>query len=279
MRVDAHHHLWDLKVRDQPWTVELPGLRQTFDAAELRPHLRRHKIDATVLVQTLARPDETAALLAVAAANPFIAGVVGWADLKVPDISGSLAALQDSPEADRLVGIRHLVQDESDPQWLCRPDVRRGLQAIGAAGLVYDLLLVPEQLPAAVSTAQALPDVQFVLDHAGKPRIASRAFAPWQFEVRRLAKLPNVAVKLSGLVTEAESRTWTVGQLRPYVDTLLDAFGPQRIMFGSDWPVCQLAAGYDEVVDAAEQLTAELSSSEVAQVFGETACRWYGINR
>ena len=276
MRIDAHHHVWDLDVREQPWTAELPALRRSFGIDELRPTLMANEIDATVLVQTICIADETPELLALAHAEPVIAGVVGWIDLTAPDAADQLAMLQDGEGGRRLVGIRHQVQEEPDPRWLCRADVRRGLAAVGEAGLAYDLLVKPQQLASAVDTVRALPDMRFVLDHAGKPAIRDGAMQPWHAELVELARLPNVAVKLSGLVTEAADE-WTLEQLRPYADVMLQAFEPFRIMFGSDWPVCLLAASYREVVAAAQELTAKLSSAERDDVFGETAARWYGI--
>ena len=277
MRIDAHHHVWDLAVRDQPWTAELPGLHRSFDIAELRPSLLAHGIDATVVVQTITVADETPELLALAAREPLVGGVVGWVNLTAPDVADRLAALGSQAGGNRLVGIRHQVQGEPDPRWLCRDDVRRGLAAVARAGLVYDLLVVPSQLTAAVETVAALPELTFVLDHAGKPAIASGSLAPWRSDIRALAALPNVAVKLSGLVTEADHATWTVDQLRPYARTLFDAFGADRVMFGSDWPVCLLAGSYDDVIAAAEVLTGRLDATEQAAVFGRTAERWYRI--
>jgi L-fuconolactonase len=276
VRIDAHHHVWDLDVREQPWTAELPALRRSFGIDELRPTLVANEIDATVLVQTICITDETPELLALADAEPVIAGVVGWIDLTAPDAADQLAMLQDGEGGRRLVGIRHQVQEEPDPRWLCRADVRRGLAAVGEAGLAYDLLVKPQQLASAVDTVSALPDMRFVLDHAGKPAIRAGTMQPWHAELVELARLPNVAVKLSGLVTEAADE-WTLEQLCPYADVMLQAFEPFRIMFGSDWPVCLLAASYREVVAAAQELTATLSSAERDDVFGETAARWYGI--
>jgi L-fuconolactonase len=276
MRIDAHHHVWDLAVRDQPWTADLPGLHRSFDLAELRPSLLAHGVDATVVVQTITVADETPELLALATREPLVAGVVGWVDLTAPDVADRLAVLL--AQSGHLVGIRHQVQGEPDPRWLCRDDVRRGLAAVAAAGLVYDLLVVPPQLPAAIETVAALPELTFVLDHAGKPTIASGGgLASWRSDIRVLAALPNVAVKLSGLITEADHATWTVDQLRPYVHTLLDAFGADRVMFGSDWPVCLLAGSYDDVIAAAEVLTGGLDAAEQAAVFGRTAAHWYRI--
>jgi L-fuconolactonase len=277
MRIDAHHHVWDLAVRDQPWTADPPALRRSFGFAELRPSLVAHQIDATVVVQTVPVADETPELLALAASEPMVAGVVGWVDLTAADVGGRLADLRSQRGGELLLGVRHQVQGEPDPRWLCRPDVRRGLDAVAAAGLAYDLLVVPAQLPAATETVAALPDLNFVLDHAGKPAIASGELASWRADVRALARLSNVAAKLSGLVTEADHATWTIEQLRPYARTVLDAFGADRVMFGSDWPVCLLAGTYDDVIVAAEVLTGSLRAWERAAVFGGTAQRWYRI--
>ncbi|HEX4362032.1 MAG TPA: amidohydrolase family protein [Pseudonocardia sp.] len=280
-RVDAHHHLWDLAVRDQPWTEGLPALRRSFALAELEPELRKEGIDATVLVQTVDVPPETPELLALAAAHPVVAGVVGWADLTAPDVADQLAALRAGPGGRALVGVRHGVQSEADPRWLCRPDVRRGLAAVGAAGLVYDLLVVPAQLPAAVETVRALPGLSFVLDHAGKPNIARGTEADrasWAADVRALGAEHNVVVKLSGLVTEADHGSWTPADIRPYAEQVLTAFGPDRTMFGSDWPVCLLAADYGRVAALASELIEALSPAERDAVLGGTAARWYGLD-
>ena len=279
MRIDAHHHVWDLSVRDQPWTAELPRLRRSFGLADLRPDLEAARIDRTVLVQTVPVAEETPEFLALAAGEgaDVIAGVVGWVELDAPDVAERLAQLQAATGGDRLVGIRHLVQSEPDPRWLARADVRNGVAAVGAAGLVYDLLVRPTQLAAAVEIVHALPEVRFVLDHVAKPPIASGELEPWRTGLRRLAAAPNVAVKLSGMVTEADAERWTVADLRPYADVVLDAFGPARTMFGSDWPVCLLAADYAAVVAAAEELTGELSATERAAIFGGTAATWYQL--
>jgi L-fuconolactonase len=278
-RVDAHHHVWDLAVRDQPWTAELPALRRSFALADLRPHLDGHGITRTVVVQTITVAEETPELLSLAAAEPVVAGVVGWVDLTAPDVPDRLATLRALPGGDALVGVRHQVQEEPDPRWLCRPDVRRGLAAVAAAGLVYDVVITPDQLPATVDTVRALPELTFVLDHAGKPRIRAGELEPWRGHIADLGRCDNVTVKLSGLVTEAGLETWTVADLRPYAQALLESFGPSRMMFGSDWPVCLLAAQYDEVITAAEQLTAQLSQSERDAVFGGTGSRIYGLDR
>ncbi|QXE33702.1 amidohydrolase family protein [Streptomyces sp. GMY02] len=275
MRIDAHHHLWDLAVRDQPWTRDIPALRRTFTTADLRPALDRNAIDATVVVQTVAVAEETPELLALAAADPYVRAVVGWTGLTGPGIADRLAELRELPGGPALVGIRHGIQDETDPEWIARPEVRRGIEAVGAAGLVYELLVRPDQLPAAVRTVRDLPDVRFVLDHAGNPIVGADGLEPWTALLTELAGCPNAAVKLSGLVTRTGADP--AAALRPYADVLLTTVGPGRLMYGSDWPVCLLAAGYDEVLAVAETLTGALSADEREAVFGGTAARWYGI--
>ncbi|UUU36231.1 amidohydrolase family protein [Streptomyces sp. CA-210063] len=279
MIVDAHHHVWDLSIRDQDWITgpELAPLRRDFTLRELEAAARFAGVTATVLVQTITVPEETPEFLALAADSDLVAGVVGWTDLTSPDVADALAKLREGPGGEYLVGIRHQVQGEPDPRWLVRPDVTRGLSAVADAGLVYDLLVTPHQLPAAVEAAARLPELTFVLDHLGKPPIASGELEPWAGEIRRLAALPNTVCKLSGLVTEADWTSWSVADLVPYADTVLDAFGPGRLMFGSDWPVCLLASDYVEVIDVAESLVSAVSLAEDREVFGGTAIRTYGL--
>ncbi|MFJ8927257.1 amidohydrolase family protein [Streptomyces sp. NPDC102364] len=271
--VDAHHHVWDLSVRDQDWITgpELAPIRRTFTLDELAPDLRAAGVDATVLVQTVTVAEETPEFLALAERSDLVAGVVGWTDLTRPDVGDTLERLRELPGGRHLVGIRHQVQGEPDPEWLLRPDVRRGLAAVADAGLVYDLLVLPHQLPACVKAAAEFPELTFVLDHLGKPPIASGELDPWRGDVRALAALPNTVCKLSGMVTEADWAGWTVDGLRPYADTVIEAFGPARVMFGSDWPVCTLAATYQQVVDT----TRELVGGADPHIFGDTARRVY----
>lgn len=277
--VDAHHHVWDLAARDQEWITgdALAPLRRNFALADLEPEARAAGVEATVVVQTVTVPEETPELLALAHGSDLVAGVVGWADLTRPDLDGTLAALRELPGGDGLVGIRHQVQSEPDPQWLLRQDVLRGLAAVAAAELVYELVVLPHQLPAAYTAAALLPGLTFVLDHLGKPPIASGELQPWADGVRRLASLPNTVCKLSGMITEADWNTWTTAVLAPYADIVLDAFGPERVMFGSDWPVCRLAGSYADVVTTALDLTGSLGPAEREAVFSGTATRVYGL--
>jgi len=275
LRIDAHHHLWDLDRRPQPWLTgaALDPIARTFRLDELRPLLAGHGIDATVVVQSSSSLPETRELLAIAAeSGGLVAGVVGWADLTDPGLPEVLASL-----GGPLAGIRHQVQDEPDPRWLTRPEVHAGLRAVAAAGLVYDLLVTPVQLAAAVDTVRALPEVTFVLDHCAKPPIAAGGWEPWAGQITGLAALPNVSCKLSGLVTEADWEAWRPQDVLPYARHVLDAFGPERVMFGSDWPVATLAGRYADVFALAEQAVAALGAADREAVFGGTAARVYGL--
>ncbi len=280
MIIDAHHHLWDPAARDYAWLAAdvLAPIRHAYHVADLRSKTTESGVDGTVLVQTMADLDETVDFLGMADANrDLILGVVGWVDLTDPNVAATLASLREQPGGDRLVGIRHLVQDEDDPAWLARPDVLRGLAEVAAAGLTYDLLVFPHQLEAAITAVTEVRQGRYVLDHAAKPAIASGEREPWAGLLRELATRPNVACKLSGLVTEANWTQWTVDDIRPYADVVLDAFGPNRVLFGTDWPVCELASPYAGVTDLARVLCAGLSEVDRAAVFGDNARTWYQL--
>ncbi len=276
--IDAHHHVWDLSVRDQTWIRggAMEVLRRSFSMDDLRPAAGEAVVAATVLVQTVTDADETPELLALAAADPLIAAVVGWADLTSVSIADDLARLGSMAGAGYLAGIRHQVQSEPDPDWLRRADVVRGLRAVASADLCYDLVLLPHQLPAASYAAAAVPELMFVLDHGGKPQITDGALEPWASAIREFASLPNTACKLSGLVTEAAPGAPTQAFV-PFADVILSAFGAERVMFGSDWPVCLLASTYASVLALAESLVSGLSEAERTAVFAKTAARVYGI--
>ena len=274
MIVDAHHHFWDPRRRDYPWMGdELSPIRRPFAPDDLRPELVQNNVDRTVLVQTVSSLDETREFLEKASQTDFVAGVVGWVDLTDPSVAELIASLRSAKGGDRLVGIRHQVHDEPDASWLLRDDVQRGIAAVGAAGLVYDVLVRTRELPAALATVRAHPEMRFVIDHAAKPRVAGGAWdIAWEMALAPLADEPNVSCKLSGLVTEADWKTWTREQLRPYLERVLDWFGPGRCMFGSDWPVCLLAADYAEVVATMREIV-----GDDEDVFGGTATRTYGL--
>jgi L-fuconolactonase len=284
--IDAHHHVWDLAVRDQPWLSgpAMAAIRRSFSLDDLRPHAAAAGVGATVLVQTVTVAAETPELLALAAADQLVAGVVGWTDLTSPAVAAELDRLAAGPGGEWLAGVRHQVQSEPDPDWLRRPDVIRGLRAVEAAGLCYDLLVLPHQLPAATRAAAAVPGLTFVLDHAGKPRIGGD-LTGWTAALRDLAARPNTVCKLSGLVTEAVpevlpdamSANTVPAAIAEVADVVLSAFGAERVMFGSDWPVCLLASDYAGVTALARSLTDGLSPAERAAVFGETAARAYQL--
>lgn len=278
--VDAHHHFWDPARGHFPWMAgdDMAPLRRVFAPADLEPLLRDCRVDRSVLVQTQSSLDETRDFLALAAATPFVAGVVGWADLTDPGIETTLAALKAGPGGGLLVGIRHQVHDEPDPDWLLRADVRRGLSAVARAGLVYDLLLRPRELPAALATVAAFPDLRFVVDHIAKPMIRRAVLAPWAEAMRGFAPYrDHVWCKLSGMVTEADWRSWTARDLEPYVETAIAIFGTRRCLFGSDWPVCTLAATYAETKAALEECLAPLAPRDRAAIFGTNAVELYGL--
>lgn len=285
--IDAHQHFWDLSAHDQPWLRSDPGLApllRNFTPADLAPLAAASGVAATVVVQTVAEPWETPELLALAAGPGLVAGVVGWADLTAPDIADALAELRELPGGDRLASIRHPVLAEPDQDWLARADVLRGLAAVAAAGLAYDIVGEPRHLPAAVTAATRLPQLTFVLDHLGNPEVSPGASPsgsqPWAGAVSRLAALPNTAAKLSGILgvpAPPGAGAGTVAHIRPYYDFVLSEFGPNRLMFGTDWPPCTLDASYVQVCAAARSLTAGLSDSEQEAIFSRTASRAYRL--
>jgi L-fuconolactonase len=289
--VDAHHHVWDLSVRDQPYLAqpELAPLRRNFVLADLEPEAAAQGVTATILVQTVSAPDETPEMLALAAASDLVAGVVGWVDLEASGAAEAIGALRQRPGGGLLAGIRHPLLTEPDPDWLARPAVLRGLAAVAAAGLVFDVVCEPRQLPAAVAAAAATPQLTFVLDHLGNPDLGGGVHGSWASAFRRFAALPNTVAKLSGILGEpapgeagtagparAGAGPW-VAHMRPFYEIALAGFGPGRLMFGSDWPVSTLTARYADVHAAARALTADLSEPEKSAVFRGTAVRTYGL--
>jgi L-fuconolactonase len=256
----------------------LASIRRPFGPDDLQPLLRANGVDRSVVVQTVSSLDETVEFLATAATTNFVAGVVGWVDMTDPAVGDTLSRLQNGPGGNRLVGIRHQVHDEIDEGWLLRDDVLRGIRAIGHAGLAYDFLVRTREMPAALAVARRFPDIRFVIDHLGKPRIsAGPRDIEWEDAMAPFAGLENVSCKVSGLVTEARWTGWTPDDLAPYIHRGLDWFGPQRFMFGSDWPVCLVAASYEQVVQAARYALAELNPAEVEAVLGGNAASVYRL--
>jgi L-fuconolactonase len=277
--IDSHQHFWDPARFDYFWMTgdAVAPIRRPFGPADLEPLLRENGVDASVLVQALMSVDETRWFMETAAATPFVAGVVGWVDLLAPDVAEVIAELQARPDGATLVGIRHMVQDEPDPEWLLQPEVRRGLRALADAGLAYDLLLKPPQIAAATRLCADLPDVRFVVDHIAKPSIASGDIASWRDLMAPFAHMPHVWCKLSGMITEADWERWTPADLEPYVQQTMEWFGEDRVMFGSDWPVCLLAGSYGQVKAALEDALGPISAETRPKIFGGNAAAFYRL--
>ncbi|MFC5661722.1 amidohydrolase family protein [Kitasatospora misakiensis] len=283
--IDAHHHLWDLAQRPQPWLddPDLATIRRTFSPDDLRAtatqEVAGRRLHSTVVVQCVPDVPETEDLLALAEREPLIDAVVGWVDLTSPAVGDDLDRLLAGPGGGHLRSLRSLVQGEADPEWLQRADVERGLAAVGERGLGYDVLVRSHQLDQAVRLAERLPELPLVLDHAGKPDIAGGELAGWEDGLRRLAAHPQVVCKVSGLITEADHKSWTTADLRPVWDVLLSAFGPDRLMFGSDWPVANLAGGWNRWAATVDELLEGCSADETSAILAGTATTFYRLTR
>ena len=274
-RIDAHHHLWRYRPADFPWIGENMGvLKCDFLPADLAPELAGAGIHGTVVVQACQTLDETEWLLSVAKDSKFIKGVVGWAPIAGPTFPECLERLRTHAS---LKGLRHIIQDEPDPRFMQREDFNRGVSALADTGLVYDLLVFEKQLPSALEFVDRHPRQIFVLDHIGKPRIKDALMEPWRGHIFEMARRKNVYCKLSGVVTEAHWSNWSFDELRPYLDAVFEAFGPSRLMAGSDWPVCLLATGYGAWFETLNKFTGALSESERELIFGSVAADVYHL--
>lgn len=269
MQVDAHQHFWSYDEERYPWIVEngLDALRRDFLPADLRPLLDAHGVRSTIAVQACHTVEETEWLLALSAEHPWIVGVVGWVDLAAGDVDGQVARLRELPGGDRLVGIRHVIQDEPDG-FMDDESFRRGVRRLGDLDLAYDLLIYERQSEEAVRFCEALDGQRIVLDHIGKPRIKDGLMEPWGTAMGRLAGLGHVSVKLSGMVTEASWGSWKLGDLEPYIERTFETFGEDRVMFGSDWPVCTLAADYGSVLRVAAPWTSNHGGKAAETAYG-----------
>jgi len=275
MRLDAHMHFWRYTAPEYAWIdATMAPLQRDFMPEDAWPEMQRAGIDACVAVQVRQTLEETRWLLTLADEHPFIAGVVGWVDLR----SGDLDEQIESVKHPKLIGVRHIVQAEPD-DFLFDEYFRRGVAALGRHGLAYDILIYARQLPAAIDFASGLPDGRFVLDHLGKPDIRAGGFDAWRLDLDRMAALPNVVAKLSGLVTEADWKRWTIEELHRYVNAAIDRFGPDRLMIGSDWPVCTLAGQYDEVLDVVRTAISGRPAEEQDAILGGTARRFWNLTR
>ena len=278
MRIDAHQHFWqrsepfDFRWLDKP---EHRPICRDFLPADLEPLLRAAGIQRSIFVQTQHDVQENRWALGLADQHDFIAGVVGWIDLASPACEEQFAEFRRNP---KFVGVRHITQDEPDDDFIVRPDILRGLKVLEKHGVPFDLLFYAKHLRHAAALGRLLPELPMVIDHLSKPRIRERRFDDWHAELRAAAACPNIYCKISGIVTEAEWHRWTVADLRPYVDAALDCFGPERLMFGSDWPVCELAATYGEWHAAVGEMLGGLSPTERDRILGETARRFYRLS-
>jgi L-fuconolactonase len=274
MRIDAHHHFWEIGRYTYPWMDESSRIWRHFGPTDFEPLLKEHRIDRSILVQTICSVPETRWFLELAERHEFLGGVVGWVDLADPDVSGTLEEFMRHP---KFAGIRHPVHDELNARWLLRPDVQAGLGALERRKIPYDLLIRAEHLQLSLEVARKFPELPLVIDHVAKPDIRHQAWENWAPGMKALAECPNVCCKLSGMITEADGERWKPEDLKPYIRHVLDCFGPDRLMFGSDWPVCLLAGSYDRMMEALEVNVSDLKWKEREAIFGETAARFYQV--
>jgi L-fuconolactonase len=277
--IDAHHHVWDPDRGDYPWmTGPVLPIRRVFTPDDMRPLLAPAGVQKTILVQTWSSLDESRAFLRLAEATDFIAGVVAWVDLTASDVAAQIDALLAGPGGKWLVGVRHQVHDEPDARWLWRADVRRGLAEVATRGLVYDLLVRPRELPAALETVRAFPTLRFVIDHIAKPEIAKAGFDLWSPLLQPFGDEANIWCKLSGMVTEADWANWRPADIAPYIAETLRIFGPKRCLMGSDWPVSLLAADYQRTISLVRDAIARLPEADQRAVLWDSAAHVYRLN-
>jgi L-fuconolactonase len=275
MKIDSHQHFWSYDARRDTWITEsMAVLKRDFLPEHLATELSANGIDASIAVQTDQSENETIFLLDLAEQNKRIAGVVGWVDLLSPRVGERLEYFS---HFSKLRGFRHIAQAEPDDRFLAREDFVKGVAQLRAFDFTYDILIYPKQLPAAIELAARLPEQRFVVDHVAKPEIKSGKAAPWAAQIRELAQNKNVFCKLSGLVTEADWKHWKADDFKPYLDVVFDAFGAERLMFGSDWPVCLLAATYGQVKQLIENYAKGYSEADKEKIFGGNAARFYRL--
>jgi L-fuconolactonase len=272
MKLDAHQHFWRYSAAEYPWIPAGSALQRDWLPEDLAALQSPLGFDGSIAVQARQTLEETRWLLALADRHPGIRGVVGWVDLRAEKLDAQLVEFTAHA---KFVGVRHVVQDEPDDRFMLGAEFLRGLGQLHAFGLTYDLLILPRQLPAACEVTARFPAQPFVLDHLAKPFIKQRELEPWAADIRTLAQHPNVFCKLSGLVTEADREHWQSDDLHPYLDVAAEAFGPARLMIGSDWPVCLLAASYERTMKAVMTWAQKFSSAEQAGVFGDNCARFY----
>lgn len=275
MIIDAHHHLWQFNTEDYGWMDDsMSVLRKDYLPPDLEAQLGAAGVGGTVVVQARQKLEETEWLLSLAEQNAFIRGVVGWVDLRSGDLDRQLEKYAVNP---LLVGVRHVIHDEADDDFMLRPAFTRGIEKLAGHGLTYDLLLFPKHLTRAVELASMFPDQKFVLDHISKPFIKAGLLDPWREDLEALAAQPNVWCKISGMVTEADLDNWKAEDFLPYMDVVVEAFGTDRIMLGSDWPVCRLAGEYKEVMAIGQAYFSRFSEGDRKKVFSENALSFYEL--
>ncbi len=282
MRIDSHHHLWDLAISPRPWLAGemLAGIKRTFSMKDFYAERASAQIDQSILVQTISEYDEMKEFFAVAAEHESVVGVVAWIDMSSTDCFQQLEKYLDLPGAERLVGIRDGAQGRADAQWLAGDQIAVNARKLAEKDLAFDLLVDPSNLAASTQLVSRCPDTTFVLDHIGKPNIAKgdqSELATWSHSINELAKNKNVSCKISGMVTEADWKVWEEKDFKRYFEVVLNAFSADRIMYGSDWPVCKLAATYEQVAQLAEYLIQDLSPSEKEKFWALNAKKAYGI--
>jgi L-fuconolactonase len=274
MRVDSHQHFWRYSEAEYPWMQPDWPIRRDYLPQHLVPELNDHGLDGCVAVQARQSLEETRWLLELADASPIIKGVVGWVDLRSPQVGEQLAEVSRHP---RLVGVRHVVQDEPDDRFVLGAEFQRGIAQLRDHSLTYDLLVFPRQLPAAIELVRTFPDQPFILDHLAKPLIRDGLLSPWQEDLRELARFPNVMCKISGLVTEARWNAWRPEDFAPYLDVAVEALGEDRLMYGSDWPVALLAGTYAQVFNLAQDYLSQLGCEAEEKIFGRNAAQFYAL--
>ncbi len=275
MHIDAHQHFWTYNPREYAWIDDsMASLRRDFSPGDLRKELERNGFQGCVAIQARQTLEETRWLLELAERHPFILGVVGWVDLRSPQVRSQLELFAGHP---RLVGIRHIVQSEPDDRFLLQPEFLRGIGLLEEFALAYDILIYPRHLPVAVQFVKRFERQRFVLDHLAKPSIKSSSLQPWARHVRELAAFPNVFCKLSGLVTEADWRNWRPDDFKPYLDVAFECFGASRLMIGSDWPVCLLAGTYGRVKQIIIDYLRDRPDAEKEKILGANAADFYGL--
>ena len=277
--IDAHHHLWKFNESEYGWIgSDMSTIRRDFTVSDLETELSAEGVDGTVVVQARQTLAETDFLLEIAEDANRVDGVVGWFPLRSPSVKEEISKRRAAVGGAGLVGVRHVVQDEPNPEFILDESFNRGVSVLEAFDLVYDILVVENQLPQAIEFVDRHPNQRFVLDHAAKPRIKEGVVEPWRTKLQELAKRENVFCKVSGLITEADKTAWNIEALRPYLDHIFETFGPTRLMFGSDWPVCLTAGSYNRWLGTVNEYAKSLTESERDALFGGTAEAVYGVS-